>query len=359
MLAPSIIILEYVCPILGMIAANFMFAAPLKSVRKAISLGTLGSLNPTPWAFMTGNCIGWVTYSYLINNVFLLLANVPGLILSVWLNMAAAKLQYCDRISQSMRSSFVQLLDANRKSFRISREERIALGNHSDEDEDGEQDETLENTTTMQQQQQQQPPPTSPKQQRPTLTNDIHTFTNLRKMALDITIQKSSIPAPHEKVVVSIVAFWIALISILYFLQLTIDQWKLIIGFIVNINLLFFYGAPLSTIYTVLSTKDSSSIHRPTMLLNTANAVFWTAFGFGVLDWFIIVPNGLGAILGFVQMVLRMVVPSRDLFASSSSLNAATAAATVAVVTKTDLELGVDSLTSTPSSPSVGVDDSC
>jgi solute carrier family 50 protein (sugar transporter) len=321
-----------------MIAANFMFAAPLKSVRTAISLGTLGSLNPTPWAFMTGNCIGWVTYSYLINNIFLLLANVPGLILSVWLNMAAAKLQYCDRISQNMRSSFVQLLDANRKSFRISREERLALG------EDDDEHETAENTT-------QQPP-------RPTLTNDIHTFTNLRKMALDITIQKSSIPAPHEKVVVIIVAFWITLISILYFLRLTIDQWKLIIGFIVNINLLFFYGAPLSTIYTVLTTRDSSSIHRPTMLLNTANAVFWTAFGFGVLDWFIIVPNGLGAILGFVQMVLRMVVPSRDLFASSSLTATAGGGGDDAGKTKGDLELGVDTITATPSSPSVVVDDS-
>ena len=312
MLAPSVIILEYVCPLLGMIAANFMFAAPLQSVRTAISHGTLGSLNPTPWAFMTGNCIGWVTYGFLIHNLFLLLANAPGLILSVWLNMAAAKLQYCDRIKVEMRSSFVQLLDDNRKSFRIAHEEeRIAL---DDDDDDSDNIDVVS----------QQPP----KKQRPTLlTNnnnaaDAQTFTNLRKMALDITIQKSSIPAPHEKVVVSIVAFWIILISILYFLpNLTIDQWKLIIGFVVNINLLFFYGAPLSTIYTVVTSRDSSSIHRPTMVLNTICAVFWTAFGFGVMDWFIIVPNGLGAILGFVQMMLRLVVPSRgNLFATGDEV---------------------------------------
>ena len=35
------------------------------------------------------------------------------------------------------------------------------------------------------------------------------------------------------------------------------------------------------------------------------------------MDYFIIVPNGLGSILGFVQMFLRLVVPSRDLFSSS------------------------------------------
>ncbi|KAL7491908.1 hypothetical protein ACHAWT_001153 [Skeletonema menzelii] len=343
MLSPSVIILEYICPLFGMIVANIMFTAPVQSVRHAISIGTLGQLNPTPRAFMMGNCIGWVAYSYLINNLFLLLANAPGLILSVWLNMAAAKLQYSDRISHGMRSSFVQLLDRNRKSFRIPEEHRAAL----------------ENTSVQQQQQ----------QQRPTILNnnndDAYTFANLRKMALDITIQKTSIPAPHEKVVVTIAAFYVTLISILYFLQLTIDQWKLIIGFIVNVNLLFFYGAPLSTIYTVFTTRDSSSIHRWTMVMNTANAVFWTAFGFGVLDWFIIVPNGLGAVLGVVQMVLRVVVPSsrgneNDEFgiSSSSLTDGGVGNNNDAKVDKGDVELGVEASTSTPSSPSVVVDDS-
>jgi solute carrier family 50 protein (sugar transporter) len=328
-----------------MIVANFMFAAPLKSVRHSITIGTLGTLNPTPWAFMTGNCIGWVTYSFLINNLFVFFTNAPGLILSIWLNMAAAKLQYCDRISGNMRSSFVALLDSHRRSFRIPGGGGIDLGGE-DEDDDVGQDNSSNNsnreegeeqgTTTSQQQQQKQ-------RQRPKLdNNDIHTFATLRKMALDITIQKTSIPAPHEKVVVGIVAFWIGVISILYFLQLTIDQWKLIIGFIVNINAVFFYGAPLSTIYVVLTTRDSSSIHRPTMLLNTTNAVFWTAFGIGTLDWFIIVPNGLGAILGFVQMILRMIVPvarvEKEMEEESSSLEG-------------DLEQGVDTDMKTETMP--------
>ena len=87
------ILLQYVCPAFGMITANLMFSgercvsshicdprgiymvhlvpfafvsAPFHDVRRAVSHGTLGHLNPTPWAAMTGNCIGWVTYSYLI-----------------------------------------------------------------------------------------------------------------------------------------------------------------------------------------------------------------------------------------------------------------------------------------------------
>ena len=63
----SEIVLIYVCPLMGCIIANIMFTAPLKDVRQAVRRGTLGSLNPTPWAVMTGNCTGWVIYSFLID----------------------------------------------------------------------------------------------------------------------------------------------------------------------------------------------------------------------------------------------------------------------------------------------------
>lgn len=43
------------------------FTAPLKDVHRAVQNGSLGHLNPTPWAVMTGNTLGWITYSYLLN----------------------------------------------------------------------------------------------------------------------------------------------------------------------------------------------------------------------------------------------------------------------------------------------------
>ena len=255
--------------------------------------GTLGPLNPTPWAVMTGNCIGWVTYSYLINNLFVFFANAPGLILSVWLNMAAAKLQYSDRISKGMRASFVELLDRNRQSFRMPQGRHLPLYPTEKENDDEENgiNKASGNDANG--------------------TNYIHSFANLKQMAFDITIQKVEAPAPHEKIVVGVVTFWVSVISLLYFLQLNLSQWKYVVGIITNINTCLFYGAPLSTIYTVIKQRDSSSIHRPTMILNTSNAVFWVAFGIGVMDWIILIPNGLGAILGFIQMFLRLVVPAR------------------------------------------------
>ena len=238
---------------------------------------------------MTGNCLGWVTYSYLIDNQFVFWANAPGLIISVWLNLCGAKLQYSDRISASMRSSFADLLDRNRRSFALAPGERRVLGGDLDKEEE-EDIECIDNGPS----------------------SAVQTFAILRKTALEITIQKTEAPAPHEKVVVFVVTFWVAVISLCSFLKLSIEMWQMVVGIVVNINLLFFYGAPLSMIVTVLKTRDSSSIHRWTMLMNTANAIFWTAFGFGVMDWYILVPNGIGAILGFIQMFLRLVMPASE-----------------------------------------------
>ena len=169
----SEIVLIYVCPLMGCIIANIMFTAPLKDVRQAVRRGTLGSLNPTPWAVMTGNCTGWIIYSFLIDNQFLYWANTPGLLLSFWLNFAAAKLQYSDRISRNMRSSFVELLDRNRKSFRD-------LGRMIQEEDGGKDDQQKDNDNDH---------------------STTHNFAHLRKMALDITIQKVEAPAPHENIV--------------------------------------------------------------------------------------------------------------------------------------------------------------
>jgi hypothetical protein len=82
-----------------------------------------------------------------------------------------------------------------------------------------------------------------------------------------------------------------------------------IVGAIVIGNLLFFYGAPLSTIATVLKTRNSRSIHVPTMITNTANGAFWCAYGFALQDYLIGVPNGVGAFLGGIQIVLCVLFP--------------------------------------------------
>jgi solute carrier family 50 protein (sugar transporter) len=268
MLSTKVIILEYFCPAMGTIIATIMFSAPYRDLKKAIDRGHMGDLNPTPWAFMLGNCFGWVVYSILLQNLWIFVANCPGFILSVWLNLGAAKLIYQGHHSRNMRESFAQFLQEQSESQRAF---------------------------TLSQQQSGAPS---------------KTVTDWAKLVWNVTSQTTPAPAPHETMVLMIVLIWTACISLISFAQAFDSHTReLIVGVLVNLNLVFFYGAPLSTIWTVLRDRNSISIHLPTMITNTLNGSFWTAYGLAVLDPFIYVPNALGAVLGVVQIVLILVFP--------------------------------------------------
>ena len=67
MLSAGDIIMNYVCPSLGLIIANAMYLAPSRDIQKSITQGSLGDLNPFPWAFIFGNTMGQVIYGIIIN----------------------------------------------------------------------------------------------------------------------------------------------------------------------------------------------------------------------------------------------------------------------------------------------------
>jgi solute carrier family 50 (sugar transporter) len=316
MVAASVIILEWICPTLGVIIANIMFigesyevvpcpqqfslslsltrtkvhsvlthtsifaiynTAPVKAVRQAVTRGHLGDLNPTPWVFMLGNCVGWITYSFLLQNLFIFFANAPGFLIAIWLNLCAAKLQYQTHRTNEIRQSLVLLVNQERNKLSQS----FNKSNNDDDNNDNEME----------------PPPT-------------FILGDLAKLVLQVTTQEISAPAPHEYMVVGMMLLWTTVISVVGFVSILDSHTRqLIIGIIVNINVLFFYGAPLSSILTVLRSKSSNSIHIPTMMTNTLNAVFWTAYGVAVLDPFLYLPNGTGAFFGGCQIILLILFP--------------------------------------------------
>jgi solute carrier family 50 protein (sugar transporter) len=277
------IVLEYVFPALGILMGNYMVSAPLRDLRKAVERGHLGDLNPTPWAFMLGNCCGWATYAILIQNLWIFLGSAPGLVLSVWLNMGAAKLQYYGFRSTDMRKSFVDLLEKSHHTRDLQHLSVPAPGERDSK----EIQETPEETEGAL----------------------VQKVTDFGKLVWEVTSQKKQAPAPHETITVVMVLIWLVIISLIGFADFSQSTKEFIVGCVVNINLVFFYGAPLSTILTVLQTRNSASIHLLTMATNTANGVFWGAYGLAVLDPFIYVPNGLGAALGVVQIVLILTFP--------------------------------------------------
>lgn len=234
------------------------------------------------------NCVGWVTYSILLKNYYVYFANAPGFLVSVWINLCAAKLQYQSHAAREMRESFVQLLQENNQqaSF-IENGNGTATFGENDNDITAQSHSEEEEETTV-----------------------VQRAVDAGKIVVQVTSLQTPAPAPHEKLVVGIVIVWTAVISFISLASfLSGTQREYVIGFTVNFNLLFFYGAPLSTIFQVLKSKNSASIHLPTMLTNTANATFWTAYAIAILDPFIFVPNGIGVCLSVVQFILYLILP--------------------------------------------------
>lgn len=128
--------------------------------------------------------LGWVAYSVVTQNLFVLVSNAPGLVLSIWLNMGAAKLQY----QEIYRS-------------RYHGDDSLYLRN--EEEEDG--NEISED-------------------------NSGHTY----------------IPVPsctsHEHWVIGVITTWMIVLTTACFGPLTDVERANLIGFVVNVNLVVFYG---------------------------------------------------------------------------------------------------------------------
>jgi solute carrier family 50 protein (sugar transporter) len=287
-----------------MVIANVMFSAPVQDFRASLGRGGLGDLNPTPWAFMLGNCYGWSLYGILRGNFFVFFANAPGFLLSIWLNLGAVKLIYQTQQQSHIRSSLIQYLSSSsRPAVAAVHDEDDDDGNENDEDEN-------ENENVV-----------VPLDEDDRAGGVVGTSTAVQlvdwaKVVGDVMSQSRPVPAPHERLILGVVTVWTAASSFVGFVGSTnmADLGPSVqvqaVGVLVNLNLVFFYGAPLSTIWTVLQTRSSNSIHVPTMITNTLNGTFWFVYGVaGVWDPFIFVPNGLGALLGAIQIVLLVLFP--------------------------------------------------
>ncbi|KAG2502021.1 hypothetical protein HYH03_000515 [Edaphochlamys debaryana] len=88
-------------------------------------------------------------------------------------------------------------------------------------------------------------------------------------------------------------------------------QQQAIWGLAGNTIALIYYAAPLTTMWDVIRTRNSSSILVPLTVMNTLNAALWTTYGIAVLDVYIWLPNGIGLALSVLQIALRVVFPAR------------------------------------------------
>ena len=233
-----------------------MFAAPVRDLRSALIEGSLGALNPFPWSFCAGNCLGWVVYGYYTRDPFVVAANLPGFVLSIWLCSGASKLQYLELM----------------KNRAVRREEE-----HWDA--------------------------SSPME----TTQDGTLFMN---DAARLQMEDAFVMVPQERALLRVLSAWSAII--VYVGWFSKGDPAAIVGVLVNINLIVFYGAPLQTIQKVVANRNADSIHVPTMVMNWTNTSFWIGYGVARRDLIIVIPNILGLALGLMQGLLKMRYPSQQ-----------------------------------------------
>lgn len=228
--------------------------APVRDLRQALIDGSLGALNPFPWSFCAGNCLGWVVYGYYKRDPFVVAANLPGVVLSIWLCSGASKLQYLELMKSRQQQREREHWDASSPI-------------------DETQDEVLLSDTARAQ------------------------------------LEDAFVMVPQERALLRVLSAWAVII--VYVGWFSRSDPARVVGILVNINLVVFYGAPLQTMYKVIETHNSESIHVPTMMMNWTNTSFWIGYGVARKDPVIVVPNVCGLTLGLMQGVLRLRYPSR------------------------------------------------
>eukprot|EP00747_Dinoflagellata_sp_TGD_P016120 gnl/TRDRNA2_/TRDRNA2_124872_c1_seq1.p1 gnl/TRDRNA2_/TRDRNA2_124872_c1~~gnl/TRDRNA2_/TRDRNA2_124872_c1_seq1.p1 ORF type:complete len:125 (+),score=7.10 gnl/TRDRNA2_/TRDRNA2_124872_c1_seq1:47-376(+) len=74
--------------------------------------------------------------------------------------------------------------------------------------------------------------------------------------------------------------------------------------------LLTYYASPFSTLTKVVKERSSASLYPPMSTMIVVNAGLCIAYGLALDDLFIAVPNGIGAALGSIQLLLCLFFPA-------------------------------------------------
>eukprot|EP01039_Chlorochromonas_danica_P001475 gene1475-1604_t len=78
------VIVNIVCPLVGVLISNAMWLSPYSLVMKARQNRHLGDVNPIPFAMTFVNNIGWVVYSAMLSNYYIFFSSIFGIIFGLF-----------------------------------------------------------------------------------------------------------------------------------------------------------------------------------------------------------------------------------------------------------------------------------
>ncbi|KAJ6868904.1 bidirectional sugar transporter SWEET5 [Populus alba x Populus x berolinensis] len=100
------------------------------------------------------------------------------------------------------------------------------------------------------------------------------------------------------------VIFMVVVILITVFAFHTMKTRALFIGILCIIFNVFMYSSPLTVMRMVIKTKSVKYMPFYLSLANFSNGVVWVIYGLLDFDINLVLPNGLGALSGLIQLIL-------------------------------------------------------
>ena len=139
--------------------------------------------------------------------------------------------------------------------------------------------------------------------------------------AVSLAVDSGSTEADSKRTVQVIAGVAIGCLSLImacggvqaFSTSMSSKQHELMWGSAANLILIAFFSAPLSSLAHVLRTRCSATIYAnwPLSVVSTANSALWTAYGFAISRPFVWAPNSCGCVLGVVQLLLCVLLPTK------------------------------------------------
>ncbi|OWY94896.1 hypothetical protein PHMEG_00035246 [Phytophthora megakarya] len=107
------------------------------------------------------------------------------------------------------------------------------------------------------------------------------------------------------------VALIIALILYRFLSTQDDDDIATVLGIFADIMAVIMFGSPLMLMGDVIRTKNSKIIAAPMAFSGLLNGALWTTYGILQTDYYVLVPNAIGAVLCFVQVMLVLIFPAK------------------------------------------------
>ncbi|KAH9319841.1 hypothetical protein KI387_021610, partial [Taxus chinensis] len=123
------------------------------------------------------------------------------------------------------------------------------------------------------------------------------------------------------RLVISMITAFVTVVAVTIFLLHTHSSRQLFAGILCVILSIVMYASPLVVVGFVIRTKSVEYMPFLTSFFNTLNTVVWSGYSVITRDIFLAVPNGIGFLLGIIQLTVYFIYRnSNPVLAASTEL---------------------------------------